>query len=347
MKTFFRGTPNATYCSAQATAAAPAPTKTTFTCSMRLSTSSRALTSAAPVMIAVPCWSSWKTGIPMLARRRRSITKHSGLFTSSRLMPPKVGSRPFTTAQKPSMSLAFTSRSKTSMSANFLNRTPLPSITGFDAQGPMSPRPRTADPLEMTPTRLPRAVYFYERSRSSAMARQGSATPALSVRIAPEKRIEFEPGQYVTVGLEDQSTGKMIERAYSVCSAPHEEEIEFFFERVPHGQLTPKLYELKPGEDVWMRHRAKGAFTLDRKSGRRNHFVVTTVTGVAPAVSMVRSLRREKPDLHLYVVQGGSPSHELGYREELEQAAAESGGWLTYVPAVDPPWEDPKLKCEH
>jgi len=162
----------------------------------------------------------------------------------------------------------------------------------------------------------------YQRGRITW--RQDHSKDLWSVRIAPEKRIEFEPGQYVTVGLEDQSTGKMIERAYSVCSAPHEEEIEFFFERVPHGQLTPKLYELKPGEDVWMRDRAKGA----------------------PAVSMVRSLRREKPDLHLYVVQGGSRSRELGYREELEQAAAESGGWLIYVPAVSRPWEDPEWKGE-
>ena len=167
-----------------------------------------------------------------------------------------------------------------------------------------------------------------------------------SVRVAPEKRIEFEPGQYVTVGLEDGAGGKVIERAYSVCSAPHEEELELFFELVPHGKLTPRLYELTPGAEVWLRHRAKGAFTIDRKGGRRNHFVVTTVTGIAPAVSMVRSLRRQKPDLRLFIVQAGSRSYELGYRDELERAAAESGGWLEYVPVVSRPWEDPEWKGE-
>ena len=40
--------------------------------------------------------------------------------------------------------------SNTSMPANFLNRTPLPSITGLAASGPMSPRPSTAVPLVMT-----------------------------------------------------------------------------------------------------------------------------------------------------------------------------------------------------
>jgi len=184
----------------------------------------------------------------------------------------------------------------------------------------------------------------YQRGRISW--RKDHSSDLWSVRVIPAKRIEFEPGQYVTLGLEDAGTGKPIERAYSVCSAPHEDELEFFFELVRHGQLTPKLYELKPGAEIFLRHRAKGAFTLDAKGGRRNHFMVTTVTGVAPAVSMVRSLRRQKPDLRLFLIQAGSRSHELGYREELERAAAESGGWLTYVPSVSRPWEDAGWKGE-
>ena len=43
-------------------------------------------------MIAVPCWSSWKTGMPIRAFSRSSTSKHSGALMSSRLMPPKVGS---------------------------------------------------------------------------------------------------------------------------------------------------------------------------------------------------------------------------------------------------------------
>ena len=160
MKMCFRGTPSLTYCSAQATAAAPAPTKTTFTSEIFLPANSSALISAAPVMMAVPCWSSWKTGMFISDRSRRSMMKHSGLFTSSRLTPPKVGSSALTTLQKVSMSFASTSRSKTSMSANFLKRTPLPSMTGFAAQAPMSPSPSTAVPLEITPTRFPRIVYL-------------------------------------------------------------------------------------------------------------------------------------------------------------------------------------------
>ena len=45
-------------------------------------------------------------------------------------------------------------------SANFLKSTPLPSITGLDASGPRSPKPRMALPFEITATRLARAVRF-------------------------------------------------------------------------------------------------------------------------------------------------------------------------------------------
>ena len=63
------------------------------------------------------------------------------------------------------------------MLANFLNRTALPSITGLDANGPMSPKPNTAVPLEITPTKLPRAVTAAAMVSSSTMASQAKATP--------------------------------------------------------------------------------------------------------------------------------------------------------------------------
>ena len=139
-------------------AEAPAPETTTWMFSIFLLASSSALSRAAPEMMAVPCWSSWKTGIFISFLSRSSTTKHSGALMSSRLMPPKVGSSALTTMQILSISLASMLMSKTSMSANFLKRTPLPSMTGLPAAGPMSPRPSTAVPLETTATRLPRAV---------------------------------------------------------------------------------------------------------------------------------------------------------------------------------------------
>ena len=158
-------------------ALAPAPEKTIRMSSRLLPEISAALSSAAPEMIAVPCWSSWNTGMSIRSRNCSSMTKHSGALMSSKLIPPKVGSIAATASMKAWVSVSSSSTSNTSMSANRLNSTPLPSMTGLEAWAPMSPSPRTAEPLEMTPTMLPFAVYSYASAGFSSISRHGAATP--------------------------------------------------------------------------------------------------------------------------------------------------------------------------
>ena len=138
--------------------AAPAPEKTMRTSSSRLPTRRRALVRPAATMIAVPCWSSWKTGMSSSRRRRLSISKQRGAEMSSRLMPPKLGAMRLTVSTISSGSLVSRQIGKASMPANSLKRMALPSITGMPASGPMSPRPSTAVPSVTTATRLPLSV---------------------------------------------------------------------------------------------------------------------------------------------------------------------------------------------
>jgi len=69
---FFCAMPSETSRSRQASAAAPAPEHTSFTSFSALPTMRRPLVIAAPTMMAVPCWSSWKTGIRRRSRSLRS-----------------------------------------------------------------------------------------------------------------------------------------------------------------------------------------------------------------------------------------------------------------------------------
>src|SRR5207244_1561974 len=101
-----------------------------------------------------------------------------------------------------------------------------------------------------------------------------------SIRVRPEAPIPFKPGQYVSLSVKEGE--KLVERPYSVVSAPHEPELEFFFELVPHGELTPRLHKLQQGAQLFIRRKAKGLFTLGGRSGHKQHFFATTVTGIAP-----------------------------------------------------------------
>ncbi|HEV2491216.1 MAG TPA: ferredoxin--NADP reductase [Candidatus Acidoferrales bacterium] len=169
------------------------------------------------------------------------------------------------------------------------------------------------------------------------------------IRLAPGGEFRFLPGQYATLGVE--TPAKLVERAYSIVSAPHENELEIFIELVPQGELTPLLYKLKSGDELAMRKIPKGRFTLDTKSGRKNHLLLSTVTGIAPFVSYIRSLAKDwregkfKGEHHLYAINAASRSWEFGYREEIEKVAA-AVPWLTYVATISRPWEDEKWTGE-
>ena len=53
----------------------------------------------------------------------------------------------------------------------------MPSITGLLASGPILPKPKTAVPLVITPTKFPLAVYLKISSGLFTISLQGSATP--------------------------------------------------------------------------------------------------------------------------------------------------------------------------
>ncbi len=184
--------------------------------------------------------------------------------------------------------------------------------------------------------------------RAQIVSRQDYAADLWSVRIAPEQPIAFKPGQYATLGLVEN--GKLLERPYSIVSSPMEPEIEFFFELVPNGILTPNLHRLQTGADLLVRPACKGLFTLDRKSGHTKHLLVATVTGVAPYVSMVRTLAADSPStteaaIELFVIQGASRSWEFAYAGELQELAGRHR-WLRYIPTVSRVWEDPEWRGE-
>lgn len=169
------------------------------------------------------------------------------------------------------------------------------------------------------------------------------------IRVDPGGEFRFDPGQYATLGVVDQQGHH--ERAYSIVSAPHEKQVEFFIELVPKGELTPLLYPLKPGGELTMRKTAKGRFKLESAGPRTNHLLLATVTGIAPFVSYVRSLHKQWKEgsfsggHKLFLIQGGSRSWEFGYREEMERIAGEVP-WFKYVPTISRPWEDPAWKGE-
>ena len=154
------------------------------------------------------------------------------------------------------------------------------------------------------------------------------------IKLQPEMgQYNFKAGQYCTLGLQD------IERAYSIVSAPYEPFLEIFVELVPDGELTPLMWDMKVGDTMSLRPRAKGLFTMDRRV--HHHFMAATVTGVAPSLSILRQYLKDEGEGHtFYVLLGASYYDELTYDRELAQMAASHPDFIKFVPTVSRPNEE-------
>lgn len=163
------------------------------------------------------------------------------------------------------------------------------------------------------------------------------------IRITTDFALSFRPGQHAVFGL--YVDGRLVEHAYSMCSAPDEDEIELFIERLPEGRLTVPLHGLGVGADIPIRRQCQGVFLKEGLTETSRRLFVATVTGVAPFVSLIRSLRHLsatsgwRPDGQVVLLHGASFSHELGYLDELRHLDQQLD-WLTYIPTVSRPWGD-------
>lgn len=189
-------------------------------------------------------------------------------------------------------------------------------------------------------------------------------TPELMIlRVVPTgwEIPEFKPGQFTVLGLpgsaprhpladkevEPADPEKVIRRAYSIASPPHERDyLELYITLVRSGALTPRLWTLAPGDPIWLGSKFTGVFTLDDVPGRANIIMMATGTGLAPYMSMLRSFLLRESERRVAVLHGARHSWDLGYRSEL-QTLQRLFPNFDYFPVIDDPEAEPLKWAGH
>jgi ferredoxin--NADP+ reductase len=132
---------------------------------------------------------------------------------------------------------------------------------------------------------------------------------------------------------------RMVRRAYSIASESRADEfLEFYLTVVMSGELTPRLFNLKIKDRVYVGPKAVGVFTLDKAPGK-HILMIGTGTGLAPYMSMLRSELVCNGPRQFVVVHGARYSWDLGYRTELTGLARHCGNFH-YIPVITRPQED-------
>ncbi len=166
----------------------------------------------------------------------------------------------------------------------------------------------------------------------------------------------FIPGQYGVLGLygsaprslmSDQEVPpaepeKLIRRAYSIASSSTSKDyLEFYISMVRSGVLTPRLYNLQIGDKLWMGKKFVGMFTLEAVPQNANVILIATGTGLAPYMSMLRTLVTKNSGLNrkYAVIHGARHSWDLGYQAELQTLERISDNF-SYIPVISSPEEE-------
>ena len=98
--------------------------------------------------------------------------------------------------------------------------------------------------------------------------------------------LRFENGHFLMIGLPVE--GRPLLRAYSIASANHETHLEFFSIKVPNGPLTSRLQHLKEGDEILVGSKPTGTLVIRDLRPGRNLYLLSTGTGLAPFLSIVR-----------------------------------------------------------
>ena len=145
----------------------------------------------------------------------------------------------------------------------------------------------------------------------------------------------FEAGQYMTIGV--MVDGRIVQRPYSIASAPRDANsgYEMYVRLVDGGQFTPLLWQLPVGHRMRIIG-PKGKFTLEPEDDRV-HLFISSGTGNAPFVAMMRELTAEGRPRPAVFLNGCSYERDLGYRPLLE-GWEDSGDYpVTFIPTVSRP----------
>jgi ferredoxin/flavodoxin---NADP+ reductase len=127
--------------------------------------------------------------------------------------------------------------------------------------------------------------------------------------------LRFSNGHFTMIGL--RVNGKPLLRAYSIVSANYEEHLEFLSIKVPDGPLTSRLQHIQAGDKIIVGRKPTGTLVIDYLLPAKRLYLMSTGTGLAPFMSIVRDPATYERFEQVILVHGVRHKDELAYHDLL------------------------------
>ena len=136
----------------------------------------------------------------------------------------------------------------------------------------------------------------------------------------------FEAGQFVRIALDIK--GERVARAFSFVNPPQDPALEFYGVIVPEGPLSPRLAKLRAGDALQVAANPAGFLVLSEVPDTETLWLVSTGTGLAPFLAILRTEALWKRFRNVVLVHAVRYAKELTYRELITGTGAK---YVTFV----------------
>jgi CDP-4-dehydro-6-deoxyglucose reductase len=158
---------------------------------------------------------------------------------------------------------------------------------------------------------------------------------AFTLQILNGESIDFVPGQFITFDLPIGEKRLHRWRSYSIVNAPDSKGIlELCIVKAYKGLATTYLFEeVTIGTKLKFKG-PEGSFILPNDYSETSFVMICTGTGIAPFMSMIRSmLHKKKYPKHLHIIFGARQVSDILYQNELNKLK-EDHAWFHYDVAL-------------
>jgi ring-1,2-phenylacetyl-CoA epoxidase subunit PaaE len=155
--------------------------------------------------------------------------------------------------------------------------------------------------------------------------------------------VNFKPGQYLTIKLEED--GREFRRSYSISSIPADPHLAVTIKEMRGGKISPVLcHKLKPGDTLEILP-PEGRFTADfGPDQRRMIYLIGAGSGITPLMSIARFALEEEPKSTVVLLYGSRTEESIIFRPKLDKLAEKYTGQFYVYHTLSKPGSGGLLK---
>ena len=141
-----------------------------------------------------------------------------------------------------------------------------------------------------------------------------------------KEEFTFIAGQYLT--LEAQIDSATVRRAYSLCSAPHENRLTVGIKKVPSGLFSSYANEKLNIGDSLKVGVPEGRFIYHSTNEEQSILALAAGSGITPIFAMLKSALETSPKTTIHLLYGNKNPEESMFKAALAELEATSSGRL-------------------